>query len=120
MKLMLNMIGHTGYFCCFLCRLRGVHSQEARKRQYPYTIPIDYRTTESFEKDSREAQRNKENVMGHLGSSILERVVDIPLPHCILIDYTHVSLLRHFRDIVRTISSSLAPVARKLDRKSVV
>ena len=56
----------------------------------------------------------RQNVMGHLGTSVLEQVVDISLPDCVLIDYTHVSLLRHFRDVVRTVSRSLSPATRKL------
>jgi hypothetical protein len=113
LKLLLNMIGHTGYFCCFYCHLKGVHNAEARKRQYPFQLPIDYRTTRSFQENGREAETKGQNVLGHLGASVLEHLVDISLPDCVLIDYTHVSLLRHFRDVVRTISRSLSPETRK-------
>ena len=39
--------------------------------------------------------------------------MDVPLPSSVLIDYAHVTLLRHFRDLVQTISSSLSPSVRK-------
>lgn len=117
MKMLLNMIGHTGYHCCFLCHIRGTHCAEARKRQYPYTIPIDFRTTRSFRVNSMNAEKHQRNILGHLGTSVLTTITDIPLPHCIMIDYAHVTLLRHFRDVVRTISLSLAPATRKeIDR----
>ena len=107
------MIGHTGYFPCFYCHIRGIHSREARKRQYPFVDHIDYRTVKSFRENSKSADLNQMNTLGHLGRSILDRIVDIPLPNSILIDYCHVSLLRHFREILRILSKRLSPADRK-------
>ena len=43
-------------------------------------------------------------------------IIDVLLPHALVIDYAHVSLLRHFRDIITTIIPSLASsVRRKID-----
>lgn len=110
---MANMIGHTGYFPCFYCHTEGEHVQQASKRQYRYESTIDYRTAKSFYIHSRDAQLTKKKIYGHLGTSVLDGVVDVPLPHALIIDYAHVSLLRHFRDITRTIVSSFAPAVRK-------
>jgi hypothetical protein len=113
LKLMANMIGHNGYFPCFYCHIEGEHIRAASKRQYRYESTVDYRTVKSFNIYSREAQATNKNIFGHLGISILDEIVDVPLPHSIIIDYAHVSLLRHFRDIVRTVVSSLLPAIRE-------
>ena len=110
---MANMIGHNGYYPCFYCHIKGEHVRQASKRQYQYEVPIHYRTIKSFSINSKQAQPNNKNVFGHLGTSILDDILDIPLPHGLIVDYSHVSLLRHFRDIVKTISLSLAPAIRE-------
>ncbi|CAF3819948.1 unnamed protein product [Rotaria sp. Silwood1] len=113
LKLMANMIGHNGYYPCFYCHIKGEHVRQVSKRQYQYEVPVHYRTIKSFSINSKEAQLNNTKVFGHLGTSILDEVFDIPLPRGLIIDYSHVSLLRHFRDVVKTISLSLAPVIRE-------
>ncbi|CAF1147912.1 unnamed protein product [Adineta ricciae] len=113
LKVMANMIGHTGYYPCFYCHIKGTHVREAKKRQYEFqTAPMN-RTVNSFELNSKAAEENNQNVFGHLGTSILDEIVDIPLPHALIIDYSHVTLLRHFRTITITIVSSLEPSKRK-------
>ncbi|CAF3931397.1 unnamed protein product [Rotaria sp. Silwood1] len=107
------MIGHNGYYPCFYCHIKGEHVRQVSKRQYQYEVPVHYRTIKSFSINSKEAQLNNTKVFGHLGTSILDEVFDIPLPRGLIIDYSHVSLLRHFRDVVKTISLSLAPVIRE-------
>lgn len=113
MKMILNMVGHTGYYCCFLCFIRGIHSKEARKRQYPYCLQIQQRTKDTFLIDGENAEKTSCNIFGHRGVSVLQEVIDIPLPYSVLIDFAHVTLLRHFRDVIRTISSSLSPAIRE-------
>ncbi|CAF4324335.1 unnamed protein product, partial [Rotaria sordida] len=57
-------------------------------------------------------------VFGHKGRSILGEILDVPLPISIICDYQHVSLLRHFRDVVKAISSSLSPdIRQQIDGK---
>ncbi|CAF4676474.1 unnamed protein product [Rotaria socialis] len=107
------MIGHNGYYPCYYCDIKGVHIRKPRKRQYPYTPTSNCRTVNSFYVHSREARLKSQNIFGHLGISILEDVLDVPLPHGIIIDYAHVSLLRHFRDVIRVVASSLAPAVRQ-------
>ncbi|CAF4289380.1 unnamed protein product [Rotaria sordida] len=113
LKLMANMIGHTGYYPCFYYYTKDKHVREVSKRQYQYEISVNCRTVEPFYSDSREAQLNSKNVFGHLGTSILDEIVDVSLPYALIIDYAHVSLLRHFRDIIKTVAFSLAPAVRE-------
>jgi hypothetical protein len=113
MKMMLNMVGHTGYYCCFFCDIRGVHSKEAHKRQYPYSLKTQQRTIDSFIIDGQNAEKNEVKVCGHYGTFVLQDIIDVPLPSSVLVDYAHVTLLRHFRDVIKTISSSLSPSVRE-------
>ncbi|CAF1684484.1 unnamed protein product [Rotaria magnacalcarata] len=113
LKLLSNMIGHNGYYPCYYCDIKGVHIRKPRKKQHPYTLTSNCRTVNSFYVHSREAQLKSQNIFGHLGISILEYVLDVPLPHEIIIDYAHVSLLRHYRDVIQVVASSLAPAVRQ-------
>lgn len=47
------------------------------------------------------------------GISILQDILDVPLPHAILIDYQHVSLLRHTKTVLYAIYKQLKPSARE-------
>ncbi|CAF4566660.1 unnamed protein product, partial [Didymodactylos carnosus] len=113
LKMILNMIEHTGYYCCFYCKLKDHHDRRYRKRQYPYVEPVILRDEKSVFSDSRTAEAKGKNTFGHLGRSILQDILDVPLPKAVLCDYTHVTLLRHFKDVVKTVSFSLSPAVRK-------
>ena len=110
LKKILNFIGHTGYHCCWFCYLRGQHLNG--KRQYHYHRPVDLRSRQRYRKESNEAQRTTSRVNGHLGRSILQDLVDIPLPDSIVIDYLHVTLLGHVKTITLDIYNHLTPSQR--------
>ncbi|CAF0895228.1 unnamed protein product [Didymodactylos carnosus] len=55
LKLILNFIGHTGYYCCSLCYIHGIQSMN--KRQYLYLQPLILRGTTSYLEESRKADR---------------------------------------------------------------
>ncbi|CAM4836261.1 unnamed protein product [Rotaria magnacalcarata] len=113
LALILNFINHTGYFCCFYCFIRGQHDRRCRKRQYIYSDTVCTRDPTSFNNHSHSAESNKLKVYGHRGRSILDEIIDVPLPHSIICDYQHVTLLRHFRDVMKAISCSLPTKVRK-------
>ncbi|CAF3609445.1 unnamed protein product [Rotaria socialis] len=113
LSLILNFISHTGYFCCFYCFIKGKHDRRCRKRQYIYSDPVCARDPTSFNNHSQLAESNKLKVYGHHGRSILDGIIDIPLPYAIICDYQHVILLRHFRDVIKAISCSLPTKVRK-------
>lgn len=110
LKKILNFIGHNGYDCCWFCYLHGVHVNG--KRQYPYERPIVLRSTENYWRDAIIADRNKVKVNGHLGRSVIDELLDIPLPNSIIIDYLHVSLLGHAKSVVVSIYSDPKPSER--------
>ena len=110
LNLILNFTGHTGYFACHHCYLRGIH--RANKRQFPYDPLIDERTPEEFIADAFIAVTSG-NQRGHLGIFILSNYLDCPLPYSILIDYAHTSLLRHGKFLLSQLYSMLRPNSRK-------
>ncbi|CAF1489595.1 unnamed protein product [Rotaria magnacalcarata] len=113
LKLILNFIGHGGYFCCWFCFVEGYHNSVCKKRQYLFTKSLTMRSTKSFYVQSLEAEQTGTNVYGHLGRCILDSILDISLPVSIICDYVHVTLLRHFKDVVKVISRGLFPSQRK-------
>ena len=116
MKLVLNHIGNNGYYACWYCKIRGVHI--LNKRQYHFEEVPNMRTVDSYKYESENAKQANGNVQGHLGLSILHQILDVPLPHSIIIDYMHVTLLRHARCVVLQLYTSIKPKQRiELDNK---
>ena len=107
------MVRPIGYYCCFFCYIKGVHSKEAHNRQYPCCLQTQQRIQDTFLINGENVEKTSLNIFGHLGVSVLQEVIDISLPSLVLIDYAHVTLLRHFHDVLRTISSSLSPAIRE-------
>ena len=100
LKSALCHIGHTGYWPCWYCEVKGKHV--AKKRQYYYNENFVIRTPSSFLADSRLAASTKGgNVKGRLGVSAFHHILDIPLPGSCIADYLHVTLLRHGRTIFK-------------------
>ncbi|CAM4864583.1 unnamed protein product [Rotaria socialis] len=110
MKLVLNHIGHNGYYSCWYCKVSGIHT--LNKRQYHFEeVPI-MRTVDTYMSESTEAEKAGENIHGHLGTSILHQILDVPLPQSIIMDYMHITLLRHARCVVLQLYASIKPKQR--------
>lgn len=120
MNLILKHISHTGYYCCWYCKLRGDHV--ISKRQYYYDENIAIRETTDFALDSRRAQYFQKKVNGRFGISILEKVLDLPLPKSIVADYLHVTLLGHGKTILKYIYNKVMTSKERnlLDKKMLV
>jgi hypothetical protein len=112
LKKILNFIGHGGYDCCWFCYLHGQHADG--KRQYCYERPIRLRGRQMYLQESNEAHRTQSRVNGHLGKSIIQDLVDVPLPDSIVIDYLHVTLLGHVKTISVAIYRQLTPLQRSI------
>ena len=118
LKLILNFINHQGYYCCFFCEIRGEHIHHLHKRQYFHQDRLNLRDSKSFAEQSAEACRTGTNINGHLGISIFTDLIDNPLPEGIMIDYLHVTLLRHAKSVFSVLYRRLKPSERKiLDEK---
>ncbi|CAF3124002.1 unnamed protein product [Rotaria sp. Silwood2] len=116
LKLALNHIGNNGYHCCWFCKIEGIHI--GKKRQYPFEETPTMRSINSYINESKEAEVNGTNVNGHLGISFFNEILDVPLPHGILMDYMHITLLRHTRCVVLQIYQSFSPKIRiEIDNK---
>lgn len=110
LKKILNFIGHGGYDCCWFCYIHGQYING--KLQYCYEQQVILRNARQYLFESNEAHRTQTRVNGHLGKSILQHVIDIPLPHSILIDYSHATLLGHVKSIVLNVYHRLKPFQR--------
>ncbi len=111
-RLVLDFIGHGGYFCCWICYLSGVHV--GNKRQYFCKLPIKYRNAEEYLKESIQSLKEDRDINGHRGVSILHKILDIQLPDCIIIDYLHCTLLGHAKAVIKAIYRQLKPDQRIL------
>ncbi|CAF1493884.1 unnamed protein product [Adineta ricciae] len=97
LNLILNHKSHVGYSCCWYCHIIGTHI--GGKRQYYYDENVSLRSAADFEADSRRAESLGKSVNGRHGTSILKKVVDIPLPDSIVADYLHTTLLGHAKAV---------------------
>jgi hypothetical protein len=111
LKLALNHIGNNGYYSCWMCKIQGFDI--GRKRQYYFEEVPKLRSVSSYINESHEAEITNANINGHLGSSIFHQLLDVPLPNSIMIDYMHVTLLRHARGVVLQIYKTLKPAQRE-------
>ena len=82
------------------------------KRQYNFEEAPCMRMVDSYLYESRKADAIGENVKGHLGTSFLYQILDVPLPDSILMDYMHITLLRHTDSVVLQIYQSIKPKER--------
>ncbi|CAF3294467.1 unnamed protein product [Rotaria sp. Silwood2] len=98
-KLATKHVNHQGYWCCWFCYIQGIHIDN--KRQYYFQNELVLRSTTEYAHYSEKAERTNKNIFGHLGVSPLATVFNIPLPRCLIIDYMHVSLLRHTRTVIQ-------------------
>ncbi|CAF2997279.1 unnamed protein product [Rotaria socialis] len=98
-KLATKHVNHQGYWCCWFCYTKGIH--EDKKRQYYFENKLSLRSSSEYSYYSKEAQRTNTNIFGHLGVSPFTTVFDVPLPRCLIIDYMHVSLLRHTKAVIQ-------------------
>lgn len=115
-KLALEHIGNNGYYSCWFCKVKGTHI--GKKRQYHFEEMPILRSVGSYMDESMEAELRGENVHGHLGLSCFHEILDVPLPISIMMDYMHISLLRHTRCLVRQIYEGFSPKIRsEIDKK---
>jgi hypothetical protein len=110
LKSICNFIGHNGYYCCYFCFIRGEHIHG--KRQYRYES-LNIRTQDQYLFHSLNAEKMRTNEFGHLGQSVLVDIMDISFPQCIVLDYLHVSLLGHAKNIILALYRQLSPAQRK-------
>ena len=117
MNSILNHISHNGYYCCWYCKIKGEHV--INKRQYYYNENIPVRETIDFTVDSRRAQSLQANVNGRLGISMLDNILDLPLPKSIMADYLHTTLLGHGKTVCRYIYNKVMTPRERilLDKK---
>ncbi|CAF1254773.1 unnamed protein product [Rotaria sordida] len=88
------------------------------KQNGMFNVITYLRDPQSLEVYAKKAEDTDRKVFGHKGRSILGEILDVPFPISIICDYQHVSLLRHFRDVVKAISSSLSPdIRQQIDGK---
>lgn len=111
LKIALNFISHNGYYACYFCYIHGVH--QGGKRQYPYQSSLTMRTVEGFSNEAATASKYEMNVHGHLGRSIFDSMLDTSLPHAIVIDYAHATLLRHTKSVLIELYQRLKPNVRR-------
>ncbi|CAF4164439.1 unnamed protein product [Rotaria magnacalcarata] len=116
LRLILNFIGHGGYFCCWYCYLQGEHVHN--KRQYKYEERVILRDSMTYLQESKLVYKNNVNVFEHVGVTVLEPIMDMSLPDSIIADYLHICLLGHAKAIIRNLYESMKPFERiELDEK---
>ena len=77
------------------------------KRQYHFEETLCMRTVDSYLYQSGKADVTEKHVKGHLGTSFLYQILEAPLPDSILMDYMHITLVRHKLSVVLQIYQSI-------------
>lgn len=112
LKLILSFIDHQGYHCCFFCDISGAQSLVFTSASITREKQGRLRDTTSYAEQSIEEESTHTNVNGYLGVSVLDSLLNTPLPQAIMIDYLHVNFLRHAKAIFLDLYRRLKPVQR--------
>lgn len=121
---MVNFVEPNAFYACMFCDVKGVYHHRGHCIIYPLDDRSRLRTTQSFDECARLAsamqpRTDRERTKGAKGTSMFSQILDVPLPHAIVIDTMHTAFLCHSKKLLihlrSTISKeNLAKISEKL------
>lgn len=102
---MVNFVEPASFYACMFCETKGIYNHDGHCIVYPYDRDVNLRTAADFKIRSELAastsgRLNRERTVGHKGISVFQRILDVPLPHAIVIDAMHTVFLCHGKKIL--------------------
>ena len=105
---MVRFVEPHAFYACMFCNEKGTYNHDGHCIVYGIDNNAELRTSENFKKcaytaASMQPRINRERTIGIKGLSAFLEIVDVPLPHCVVIDAMH-SLLVPFKETSYSIS----------------
>ena len=118
---MVQFVEPNAFYSCMFCNTKGTYSRQGHCVTYPIDNDADLRTSESFRKHSELAEAmqpriDRERTIGHKGLSAFTKLLDVPLPHSVVIDGMHTIFLCHSKKLLIHLQSFISK--ENLDRIS--
>ena len=102
---LVQFVEHNAYYACMFCNMKGTYNHESHCVIYTLDDDAELRTSEHFEKCARYASSmhrriDRERTMGLKGISAFSEILDVPLPHSVVIDPMHTVFLCHSKKLL--------------------
>lgn len=113
LSIMVNFVEPNSFYACMFCHVKGIYNHCGRCVTYPHGDAASLRTTNEFRQcgklASTENKRPSRDIaLGRKGISSFENILDVPLPHSIIIDSMHTVFLCHSRKMLIFLNNFIA------------
>lgn len=110
---MVNFVEPNAFYACMFCHTRGVYHHRGHCITYPIDHQSELRTTQSFHECSQLAtdqqpRIDRERTKGVKGTSTFAQILDVPIPHAIVIDSMHTVFLCHSKKLLMHLQSLIS------------
>ncbi|CAF4277865.1 unnamed protein product [Rotaria sp. Silwood2] len=102
---MVQFVEHNAFYACMFCNTKGTYNNDGHCVIFPLDNGAELRTSENFERcaryaDSMHVRVDRERTMGLKGISAFSEILDVPLPHSVVIDPMHTVFLCHSKKLL--------------------
>jgi hypothetical protein len=102
---MVRFVEHNAFYACMFCNIKGTYNHDGHCVIYFIDNNVKLRTSENFEKcaqlaASMQTRIDRERTMGVKGLSAFSEILDVPLPHSVVIDAMHTVFLCHSKKLL--------------------
>ena len=102
---MVQFVEPQAFYSCMFCNTKGTYNHRGHCVTYPIDDDADLRTSESFQRHgelaaSMQPRIDRERTIGLKGVSAFNKILDVPLPHSVVIDSMHTVFLCHSKKLL--------------------
>ncbi|CAF1104847.1 unnamed protein product [Adineta steineri] len=102
---MVQFVEPNAYYACMFCKSKGIYNHDGHCVIYHVDNEAQLRTSENFRKcaqlaDSMHKRIDRERTIGCKGLSAFSEILDVPLPHSVVIDAMHTVFLCHSKKLL--------------------
>ena len=109
---MVQFVEPNAFYACMFCEMRGVYNHDGHCVTYLIDENSNLRSSDDFQERAKLAATmqpriDRERTLGHKGISAFTDVLDVPLPHAVVIDAMHTVFLCHSKKLLLHLASQL-------------
>ena len=109
---MVKFVLPNAYFACMFCKSKGIYSHEAHCIVYPSGTKTELRSHIDFDRAAQtstgSARVLKEKLAGVKGVSAFKDLLDVPMPHSLVIDAMHTVFLCHSKKLLAHLQTRIS------------
>ena len=109
---MVKFVLPNAYFVCMFCKSKGIYSHEGHCIVYPSGTNAELRSHIDFDRAAQtstgSARVLKEKLAGVKGVSAFKDLLDVPMPHSLVIDAMHTVFLCHSKKLLAHLQTRIS------------